>query len=94
MTNTMRFVKARRHLFGLQEIVLDVLIEAKKHTPLNQKPAMHPSEIAEKITVLKIEPFPPNTSHYSLVYGIIDSLHVEGRIARQDDGRIYLKDEL
>ena len=89
MTEAERLVKARRALFELEEIVLDVLIEEK----LSSNPkALYPYEIGHRanLTILQ-KPFYGDNPH-SLVWGVLDSLASEGRVEHRADGAWMIDD--
>ncbi len=72
--------------------MLDVLIWDTQQGNIDADEGLHPSDIGRQLPALVVEPFPPNQSKYSIIYGILDSLAREGRIARAANGGVYLAD--
>jgi len=89
MTKAERFKKARRAVFELQEVVLDVLAEAKS----SESQALQPNEIGKKIGIGGYaRNYGGGGNDWSMVYGVLDSLLSEGQIAKGEGGAILLID--
>jgi len=76
-------MKARRAVFELQEVVLDVLIEAQS----SESQALHPNEIGKKIGIGGYAlNYGGGGNDWSMVYGVLDSLLSEGQITSGEGG--------
>ena len=94
MTPGYRLTRSRRAVQQLEELVLDVLIQHDKQGKINAETGLHPKDIGLELPALVIDPFPPHQSRYSIIYGILDSLAREGRIARAANGGAYMADRM
>lgn len=91
MTKTERFAKARKAVFELQEVVLDVLIEAKQSDP--QSAALHPAEIGKRVGIGGYAlNYSGGGNDWSIVYGILDSLLSERQINKVEHGAVLVID--
>ena len=92
MTWGHKLTRSRKARHQLEELVLDVLMRHKMQGKINEDTGLYPSDIGQELPALVIEPFPPHQSKYSIIYGALDSLAHEGRIARAANGGVYLID--
>ncbi|MCY3711104.1 MAG: hypothetical protein OXG26_19620 [Caldilineaceae bacterium] len=92
MTFGHKLTRSRKAVQQMEELVLAVLMQYTKQGTINEAEGLHPHQIGKELPALVIEPFPPHQSKYSIIYGILDSLAREGRIARADNGGVYMVD--
>ena len=74
--NRLRCEKARRALFDLQELVVDILEEHPE--------GLEPGQIGTRLDILPDEPFYPGGSRADIAWGILHGLVKEGLVEKRD----------
>lgn len=97
MTKVERLHRVRRAVFELEEVVIGVLADAKiEGERQGQDPhgyGLEPNQIARELGLLLPRVPLYGDNRCSLIWGVLDSLFIEGRVGKEGS-RAYLIDDV